>query len=331
MIELYICLILLNSIFYINLNRISKILNIYDVPDKKLKLHKKRTPLIGGPLLFLNLILILLFYLINDELIISFKLREIISFFLLICGFFIVGLYDDKYNLAPEKKIILTITIIFFSIIFNSKLLINEFSLSFYDSRVFFDKFAYIFTIFCILILTNSFNFYDGINGQSLINFIFIFFLLFFLTNFNFFYLTIIFIFLFILFLNLSGKIFLGDSGIYLISAIISILFIYEHNIIKTFKYADTIFYLACVPGFDLVRLTITRLLNNKNVFYGDRNHIHHLLIKKFSILKSNTILIFLIALPSAMFFLLELSFFNIIIIFTIIYLVLVQYLLKND
>ena len=56
MINLYICLIILNSILLVNLNNISKILNIYDIPDQKLKLHKKRTPLIGGILLFLKLL-----------------------------------------------------------------------------------------------------------------------------------------------------------------------------------------------------------------------------------------------------------------------------------
>ena len=35
MINLYICLIILNSILVVNLNNISKILNIYDIPDQK--------------------------------------------------------------------------------------------------------------------------------------------------------------------------------------------------------------------------------------------------------------------------------------------------------
>ena len=177
MINLYICLIILNSILLVNLNNISKILNIYDIPDQKLKLHKKRTPLIGGILLFLNLISVLLFYFFYSGFMFNFEFKEILSFFLLIIGFFAVGLYDDKFNLAPEKKIILTILITFISLLLNDKLLINEFSLTFYSKRIFFEEISYFFTIFCVLILTNSFNFYDGINGQSLINFIFIFFL----------------------------------------------------------------------------------------------------------------------------------------------------------
>ncbi len=330
MINLYICLIILNSILLVNLNNISKILNIYDIPDQKLKLHKKRTPLIGGILLFLNLISVLLFYFFYSGFMFNFEFKEILSFFLLIFGFFAVGLYDDKFNLAPEKKIILTILITFISLLLNDKLLINEFSLTFYSKRIFFEEISYFFTIFCVLILTNSFNFYDGINGQSLINFIFIFLILFFLSDLKYFYLTFIFIFMFLLFLNLSDKIFLGDSGIYLMSAFVSILLIYEHNTFKTFLYADSIFFIACLPGFDLVRLTITRMFNSQNAFYGDRNHIHHLLINKYSLFNSNLVLISLIVLPALMFFVFELSFFITIVIFTIIYSILIRYLLKT-
>ena len=60
---------------------------------------------------------------------------------------------------------------------------------------------------------------------------------------------------------------------------------------------------------FDLVRLTITRMFNSQNAFYGDRNHIHHLLINKYSLFNSNLVLISLIVLPALMFFVFELSF----------------------
>ncbi len=330
MTNIYICTVVLNLIIFFNLNYISKFLNIYDFPDKKLKLHKKKIPLIGGPILFLNFLLILIFIYIDKEFNFIFRIEEILSFLLLIFGFFSLGLYDDKFNLNPTKKIIITFLIILISLFLNENLLIKKFSLTFYDSKIFLDNFGFIFTIFCILILTNSFNFYDGINGQSLINFIFIFISLYFLTNFREFYLLFILIFLFVLILNLSGKIFLGDSGIYLISAIICIIFIYEHNLFKTIVYADYIFFLACLPGFDLVRLTITRLINNQNAFYGDRNHLHHLLLKKFSLLTSNLILIFLLIIPVLLFFLYRLSFFNVVIIFTVIYSILVSYLLKK-
>ena len=86
---------------------------------------------------------------------------------------------------------------------------------------------------------------------------------------------------------------FLGDSGVYLLSIILSISLIYEHNVQNNISYADEIFLLL-LPGFDLVRLTITRMFNSKNPLLGDRKHIHHLLVSKFSLTISNTIFFFL-------------------------------------
>ena len=47
-------LLILNLIILINLKKFSKILNIYDHPDGKLKIHKAKVPLIGGLILILN-------------------------------------------------------------------------------------------------------------------------------------------------------------------------------------------------------------------------------------------------------------------------------------
>ena len=44
----------------------------------------------------------------------------------------------------------------------------------------------------------------------------------------------------------------------------------------------EEIFIIMMVPGLDMFRLFIQRLLN-KNPF-GDRNHIHHLLLKSMAI-----------------------------------------------
>ena len=38
------------------------------------------------------------------------------------------------------------------------------------------------------------------------------------------------------------------------------------------------------IPGFDMLRLFIVRILNKKNPFTSDLDHLHHWLIKKFSL-----------------------------------------------
>ena len=187
------------------------------------------------------------------------------------------------------------------------------------------------FSIFCIIILINALNFYDGINGQSILFFLIIFSYLAFNSPIYFIYLLIILVLIFILFLNLTGKTFMGDNGIYFLGSILIISLIYEHNLFKTIKYADQIFILLMLPGYDLLRLTITRIYKGKNAFYGDRNHIHHLLIKRFSLYKTNIILILLAILPIFLFSFIGINFFVVLAIFTFIYLLLILKLNYND
>ena len=60
---IFVILALFNLILVLNLSKFSKIFNIYDIPDGKLKLHKKKTPIIGGIILIINFSII--FFLSN--------------------------------------------------------------------------------------------------------------------------------------------------------------------------------------------------------------------------------------------------------------------------
>ena len=318
-------LLVINFLIFFNLKRVSQILNIYDFPDGKLKLHKTKIPIIGGLILVINLSIIFFYQIIflNKFLALdldSIQNAEVFSLLLLIYGFFFLGIYDDKFHLNPIKRILFSVLIILLAIFFNKNLPINNIVLTFIEKRIFFENFSIIFTIFCILILINSLNFYDGINGQSCLIFLIFFIYLFIVSGQNSFYLICVFLILLVTLLNLKNMLFLGDSGIYLLSIILSISLIYEHNIQNNILYADEIFFLLLLPGFDLVRLTISRSLNLKNPLLGDRNHIHHLLINKFSLLYANSILFSLSILPILLFFFLKLNFFSIFLIFVTIY-----------
>ena len=60
---------------------------------------------------------------------------------------------------------------------------------------------------------------------------------------------------------------FLGDNGVYVMSILLSTSIIYEHNTYKEFIYVDEIFFLLLLPGIDLLRLTIFRLIHRKILF----------------------------------------------------------------
>ena len=333
---IFFLFLILNLFFILNLKKISQIFNIYDYPDGKLKLHKAKIPIVGGLILAINLTLIFLYQILILKKFLIFDIEniqklELISLLILIYGYFFLGLYDDKFHLNPLKRIIFSILIIFLAIFLNSNLIITNFSLSFYEKRIFFDNTSLIFTIFCILILINSLNFYDGINGQSCLIFLIFFFYLLFKSDVNLFYLICILLTFIVMLLNFKNMLFLGDSGIYLLGVILSISLIYEHNMKASIVYADEIFFLLLLPGLDLVRLTLTRVLNSKNPFLGDRKHIHHLLINKFSLTISNTILCCLSVLPVILFIFLKLNFLLIFCIFLTIYIFLIQFLRSGD
>ena len=322
MTKIFLLLLLSNLLILFNLKKFSRFINIYDKPNKKLKKHKSNVPLVGGIIIIINIIIYSFLSLFfetpfKDIVILN---KEYISVFFLATSFFLLGLYDDKFKLNPGKKFFLSIVFCIFALTLNKNLLIENVNLSFLDRTIIFNEFSFFFTLFCVIILVNSLNFYDGINGQSLIFFIIVFGYLSIQSPLQLFYLILIFVCIFVLFLNMQNKIFLGDSGVYLLGSILAILLIYEYNIFKTIRFADEIFLLLILPGLDLLRLTVMRILKGKNAFYGDRNHIHHLLIKRNSLIKTNLILAVLTSLPIILFKVLVLNFFLVFIFFVIIY-----------
>lgn len=324
-------IILVNIFIFYYFNKISEIVNLYDFPNKKLKIHKTKTSLIGGSIIIINIFLVFFLNLLFKSEFLSFfpSFKNEIIFLTMLSIFFMLGFLDDKFNINPNKKFFFLIIISVLFIVLDQNLLIQKFSLSFYKSKIFLDNYSFIFSVFCILILINAMNFYDGINGQSLIFFLITFSYLLIVSEKIEFYLFIISILFFLLFLNLRNRLFLGDNGIYILTIILSTSLIYEHNFYGSITFADEIFLLLFLPGLDLLRLTILRLMKKNNPFYGDRNHIHHLLIKKYSLIKTNIILFILAIVPILFFNILKLNFFLVIFIFLIFYSVIILKLNK--
>ena len=56
----FIFLIFFNFLFLFFYRKISNIFNVFDVPDLKRKIHTKKIPLLGGLIIFLNIIFFIL-------------------------------------------------------------------------------------------------------------------------------------------------------------------------------------------------------------------------------------------------------------------------------
>ena len=275
-------------VIYLNKNLIAKRLTLFDIPDKKLKNHKKDTPLLGG-IVFIIISAIIITYLICAE---NFTYVKIL---LLACVINVVGLFDDIYKLKPNFKFFLITFIILVFIIFFPELKIQNITFS----NIFFIKkfnlqnnnlLGILITILCYQLLINAFNMTDGHDGISCL--IAVTWLAYFYVNKNSleFLPSIIFSLLLFLYFNLKSKIFLGDSGNYFLSTLFGSLIIFNNNIKQNFI-AEEIFVLLMLPGIDMMRLFYQRVANKKNPLIGDRQHLHHLLYMHFS--RTNTILIY--------------------------------------
>ena len=294
--------ILFNIFLFFFKNKISSIISIVDIPDNKKKTHKYDAHVIGGTIVFLNLLLLFVIFIFTEQVAVFNpkyfnSAKSIISFFFISFGIYMLGIYDDKFDLSPNIKLLATSLIFLIAIKIDPTLQIQKIYFSFTDKVFYIDEFSTLFTLFCFLIFLNAFNMFDGIDLQICTYSIFLF-LIFILNNF-FIYISIIFIIALINYyvLNIKGKNFLGDGGNYMLSYIIAYLFIKSYNLEGLFT-SDEIFLIMLLPGLDLLRCTVIRLYKGRHPFKGDREHLHFLSMKKMGYLKTYIIIQLLIIVP---------------------------------
>ena len=327
-ISILLLLIAMNVFLCLNYKLIAKKLKIFDIPDKFLKIHKKKTPLLGGLFFLINLIVL---FLINQFFYKTFAFtnnREIFSFIFFLISFFLIGIYDDKYKVSFSIRIVLGFFIVLTIILINQNLKIDNLLFSFYNNKIFMKSFTILFTIFCILAFIHATNMFDGINSQLIIYYIILNTFLFYISNLNNIYLFFYPVLFSLFFLNFNGKIFLGDGGSYSFGAMYSFFLIYEYTTFQNIIYADEILILTLIPGLELIRLSLYRIYKGRNIFSGDLEHLHHLLAKKFNQSITNLIVSLMIVMPILFMMTLKINLHFILSITTILYF-LVIYQLK--
>ena len=270
---IFFLILLINLIILNYRDNISKFFNLIDFPNKR-KIHITPTPLIGGICIFLTISTstILIFF---ESLI---TINKLISFLLLYLIFFTIGLWDDAKNLSPKARTLIIIISLILLTQFENDFVVSKLIFKSTSREIILGNFSLIFTIFCIFALYNALNFIDGFNGAATSIIIFwTFFLL--IKNPNLLYLFTIINMILVFLYNLSGKIFLGNSGTSVLSIFFSLSIINDYNTINTL-YADEILLILLFPGIDMIRVTFERILNKKKIYYADKTHFHHLLIK---------------------------------------------------
>ena len=323
---LTLLIILFNFILYIKFDSLSSSFALYDKPDGKLKRHSKPASLIGGLLILVNFYLII--FSLNsiniDNAIFEGKFLSVVI--TLSTLFFLVGLLDDLKNLTPNIKLLyLILSIVFVAYLFpemNLELVKISFLKTYY-----FNDYSLFFTILSFLLLANAINMFDGINLQLILFCLFVF-IIFILKGFlPIFFILFSICFIFLALLNFRNKVFIGDSGCYLITAILGLTFIYQYKNYDNFLFGDEVFLIVLIPALDMLRLFVSRIIEKKHPFKGDLNHLHHKVENYF---KNKNIAVFtticLCIFPSVLIFF-ELKTYNILIINLIVYFSLILFL----
>ena len=283
-------LIFLNSLFLIFHEKIGQFYNLYDIPNEKRKTHSNPVPLTGGIFFLFNITLFMVFdYYFNEK---SFfydlylhSNREILIFCFCLFSAFIIGFIDDKLKLSPLTKLILLTIVCYSFFVTNTKLTLNYLEIGFLNLEIDLFELGLTFSILSVLFYINSINMIDGINLLASLYFTSIALVLI-IFNFQiYFAITFILTCLFFMFLNIKGKIFLGDNGVYVISFIFAIIIIslYETKELSVEKILIFMFF----PIIDCLRLFISRILQRKHPFQADEKHLHQILLKKMSYKKT--------------------------------------------
>jgi UDP-GlcNAc:undecaprenyl-phosphate GlcNAc-1-phosphate transferase len=291
MIQFFSVVLIINFVFYLFSSKIAQVLNLYDNPDKIRKFHNTKTPVTGGIIVLLNVII---FYLYNGINIYS----DSIVFFSICVLIFFLGIFDDKFKINANIKLVLIFLLALSAVIFSNNLHIIDIRISFLEKTLDIKFLSLFWTVLCFVLFINALNMFDGINCQVAIYSIFlsIFFIF---NNYQVIFFSLIIIGLFtFLALNIKSKSFFGDGGTYLLSFIFSYFFIKYYNENKLI-YSDQIVLLMIVPGIDLIRLFFTRVYYNKHPFSPDRNHFHHILNKHYNLIWTNIIIQLLIITPT--------------------------------
>ena len=215
---------------------------------------------------------------------------KILFEYLFICNLmFLIGFLDDlKIKINPFKRLVLMIILVFLCIHFVPIKILNV-DLPLLTTLLSNNIFSSLFVLLCFLFIINGANLIDGFNGLLAINLIIINSILAYINladGINEFSVVIIgqiiVLFSFLLFNFPSAKIFLGDSGSYLLGSLVALNVIITNNLnpdYSSFFFCTLLFYLFFEVFFSFLR----KIIQNKSPIHPDNKHLHMLTFEKIS------------------------------------------------
>ena len=261
---LYIIIILIINEFFIRKKYIQSFTG-----SKHQRFVNSSVPLTGG--IFLILPIIYVFF------------NNFIFMSLILILLFLVGIFSDLNLIISPKKRFLIQFFLVSAYVLLTKLHVLPTRIFFIDKYLSDSILVYFFTIFCLMILINGSNFIDGLNGLFLGYFL--------IVNFIFYknnliqdiisdqgYILYLFIILvFVLILNFLNRLFLGDSGAYLLSFLMGFISIKIYNLNNNLS-PYFIITLLWYPCFENLFSIIRKKIDKVNPLLPDNKHLHQYL-----------------------------------------------------
>ena len=263
--------------------KLSRRFKLLDYPTEH-SIHKEVRPLCGGFSVALPILAGLIFWqsrIQPDADFLNFSPLVIGS-----CGILIAGFFDDKYHLSASWKLLFQILVAIFMYWggFRISLLTNP-----WNDAISLGFLSFPATIIWFLLLINSFNLIDGIDGLATGIAVIISAVLVFIgirySNPSLYYLSV-FLFaanLAFIFYNFPpARIFLGDTGSQFIGffiAAITIAGTYQYKGITAMTLLIPILVLF-FPLADTLLAILRRLKYRKGIFTRDHHHLHHKMLR---------------------------------------------------
>ena len=266
---------------------------LYDMPNDR-KVHANKIPRLGGvvfaPAMLIGICIALgVMALVGTKDIPTFKMSTLAilsGMFLIFC----IGVLDDVLGLNARFKFLVQFIAALFMPLCGLYLNNLYGFMGIHEIPIWA---SYPLSVFISLLVVNSINLIDGIDGLAsglgviALSVLFIAFYQLHITIYSIFTAALIGTVLVFMYFNLFGnvarnrKIFMGDTGSLILGYALAFLaFKYAMYNPHVLPYRSDALLLAytilIVPTFDLIRVALARLKNGVSIFHADKTHIHH-------------------------------------------------------
>lgn len=274
--------------------KVAKIKNLLDIPDGIRKVHSRSIPLLGGVSIFGSIMIGFgISYGLNTTVLSPATLSYLISALTIM---FFIGLKDDIVGLSPLKKLFSQILAAIILVVLADVRIPSMYGI--FGIQELPLVVSYAFSIFAFIVILNSVNLIDGLDGlASGVSLIATIFMAFWFYHFDNLALTLLSCTLagsllaFLLFNFSPARIFMGDCGSLSVGLILAFLAISMlktgvapnevPDILKHVSRPVAAMSFLAYPLIDTLRVFFNRARKGRSPFSADSNHLHHALVSK--------------------------------------------------